>query len=470
MKYFLNWCFILILLNDLGSSAHPPKLHKRDTKTENTSAQWGLGSQDREELQEALQLLNMGRQSLSLPTEDTRLLMQLVDASNSTDRSDQIQQFVEEPFDNPSSTNEKQYMALSGEEGRVNLNNYSVVTPSPEETSSIQNGDIEDVFKMVVRKKVPGSKDNAVHKITIVETNQIKPVSSVESMELKRKKRVWPRRNSFYAPLARQKRTKDDPFVRFLRGDFSKHNVDEMFGDQVGHGGHTVKIRDLFNGTGFSEKSNRLGKSKFGDTDFDKGLNTSFKKTYLPWMRPSHRWESSQTNPKRSQVFYEVKDTNNHRNSLSNPTDWWKYKPKHKSYLGEGNKYFDEDVDDYVYKTGAYQHSIPSVSVAESLSFPRTVEFETSHSKRSNILEEDSMVNSKPNVFSHSPMTASSNNTSKNETAENSFVAAKADKNGYSLENSHRNITETTSTNILQPTFIVFIVLLCIAIIMLAYR
>lgn len=271
--YICCWWFVITELNDFRSANHLPKLHQRSAVTENASIQFGQGSADKEELQNALQFLNKEKQkSLNLSKEDPKLLMQSVDASYGADRSSEIQKLVEERFDDYSLTIVKQYVALS------EVNVYSVVTPDPEESSSSRNDNTEDVFKIVVQK------------------------------------------------------------------------------------------------------------------------NKGFKKTYVPRIRPNRRRDSSQTNPKRREVFHEMRDTNNPTRDTRRTTVF----P------------INPTVIDYILKHLVYKHSIPSVSSAETQFFPRADEIGTRPSNRNIVLEKASPVNSKPNVLSQSPANASST-TYKNE-------------------------------------------------------
>ncbi|GBM48257.1 hypothetical protein AVEN_58750-1 [Araneus ventricosus] len=228
MKYpILLLLASLMVLCEVNCFHHPHhrKRSKNLIKRVPTSKPPLSGANDRETLKEALQLLNVGKKTLGLNTEDPDLLLQLVENPNEKNKSESIEKLLEDPKQIPHSPIGKQYLALSGEDGKVRVDNFTNVTPSPNEKALVtSNGsDIQDVFKMVMEKKAPDSQSKVFHKITIIETNQLKPYSNKElshpTKPFKRRRRHrgwhWPRKFHI-RPHTRQKRSKYFPMLNLF--------------------------------------------------------------------------------------------------------------------------------------------------------------------------------------------------------------------------------------------------------------
>ncbi|KAG8185729.1 hypothetical protein JTE90_000717 [Oedothorax gibbosus] len=471
--------------------------HKRFISTEQTTSNIGLEAKDKEELQEALQLLNMGKQSLNLPTEDNQLLMLLVDTSNATDRSNQIQKIVEESLNGSSLGNEKQYMALSGEEGRVNVKNYSVETPSPKEASSSeQSNEIQDVFKMVVRKKMPGAKE---HKISIIETNQIEPfTTALETLKSKRKRHIRLPLSPFNVPVSRQKRTntKENPLFKFLNGESPEKELDDSFSYKFSPDGHLM----IQNSNVFDENKNVYDNYKSGDAEFDNGLKSQFKGASYPWIKPS----ALKPSYLHHRVMFQTKREPNNRRNQIYPLSYsknWQDSAKHMAWGDEDNKYFNRNGRDIgnIFLHGVYDTSVSSTSNRRA--------YPTAGFVRPSTSEKNLLNTSFLDIFKRQEMSTMNTimgKTSKSPDAKNSATSGKqkidynlevtkdypADLNGrYSFEKpllypSNINLRETsninsretsninlreTSTRTLETTTIVFVCLLCVSIIILAY-
>nr|XP_042908769.1 uncharacterized protein LOC107444158 [Parasteatoda tepidariorum] len=146
--------------------------HQKSSEPEITT-QIGPSQEDKEILQEALHLLNMGKKTLGLSTVNPQQVMQLVNNSNAKDT--QIRNILQKPL-NHFVPNSEQYMVLSGKNGHIQLVNYTNTTFPPEEIRP-NNSVIEDLFKITMEKKSPikTGKGKVFHRITIIETNQQKP-------------------------------------------------------------------------------------------------------------------------------------------------------------------------------------------------------------------------------------------------------------------------------------------------------
>ncbi|KAF8782413.1 hypothetical protein HNY73_012703 [Argiope bruennichi] len=205
--------------------SHHRKRSKNSMKRISTTKSPLSGPDDKETLKEALQLLNVGKKTLGLNTEDPDLLLQLVENPNEKNKSANIEKLLEDPKQIPHAPIGKQYLALSGDNGKVKVDNFTNLTPSPNEKALVTSNvsDIQDVFKMVMEKKAPDSQSKVFHKITIIETNQLKPYSNKEllhatkSFKRRRRHKSWHSARKFHIrPHIRQKRSRFSPMLNFF--------------------------------------------------------------------------------------------------------------------------------------------------------------------------------------------------------------------------------------------------------------
>ncbi|GIY19549.1 uncharacterized protein CDAR_273751 [Caerostris darwini] len=228
MKYWILclWAW-LICLNKI--ECYHRRHLKRDGRTSNPPTP--PRSEDKDALKEALQLLNLGKKTLGLNTEDPDLLIKLVESPNNKRKSEEVQKLLQHPKNIPRVPIGKQYLALSGEDGKMRVDNFTNVTPSPkEEALATKNGsDVQDVFKMVMEKKAPEKQGKVFHKITIIETNQLKPLSNKDLPRPTppRRRRRHRHRMQKTRRHPRQKRSRFSPLLKFFH-DTPSENFDDV--------------------------------------------------------------------------------------------------------------------------------------------------------------------------------------------------------------------------------------------------
>ncbi|GFY44164.1 uncharacterized protein TNIN_66881 [Trichonephila inaurata madagascariensis] len=223
-------CLLVSLLFEVNCAHHP--FHKRISN----SKAWPIlptPPNNKQDLEEALQILNFGKKTAGLITEDPDTLRELVNNPNLKIKSEHAQKLARN-FQkiNLQVPIGREYISVSGKNGKLKLENFTKVTPDPR-ARPVAAGDgnnVQDVFKMIMEKKTPERKHKKFHKITIIQSNNLKPSSS---RELKhpfhfrhRKKKHKNRRHD------REIRTRFSPLL-YLFNDKSSSSTHEQISDET---------------------------------------------------------------------------------------------------------------------------------------------------------------------------------------------------------------------------------------------
>ncbi|GFS92939.1 uncharacterized protein NPIL_471941 [Nephila pilipes] len=204
---------------------------------------------DEQSVAEALKILNFGKETLGLNTEDPLSLMELVNNPDLKVKSEQAQKLALNPQNFPKLPVGRQYLTLSGKDGKMILENFTKVTPDPSTVAGNANN-VQDVFKMTMEKMTPTSKAKEFRKITIIESNDLKPSSHKElshpsHFRHKRKKKKHKKIRSH----DREKRARFTPLLSLLNGEYSPRIHEHKDSDKTNAG---------------DNETHRLGEEGFG--------------------------------------------------------------------------------------------------------------------------------------------------------------------------------------------------------------
>ncbi|GFW43529.1 uncharacterized protein TNCV_4768811 [Trichonephila clavipes] len=240
-------CLLVSLLFEVNCAHHP--FRKRISNSE----AWPIlptPPNNKQDLEEALQILNFGKKTAGLITEDPDTLRELVNNPNLKIKSEHAQKLAQN-FQkiNPQVPIGREYISVSGKNGKLKLENFTKVTPDPR-ASPVAAGDgnnVQDVFKMIMEKKTPERKHKKFHKITIIQSNNLKPSSS---RELKhpfhfrhRKKKHKNRRHD------REIRSRFSPLLYLFNDKYSSSTHEQISDERGAVGNETFKQNEENAGT-----------------------------------------------------------------------------------------------------------------------------------------------------------------------------------------------------------------------------